>query len=73
MSPGSLRALPAASSVGVSRMMVSSGAPSDPGTPAEVSAASVPTPATAITELAEAGTTHAPSVEIVNTFTLEIK
>ena len=71
MSP-SLHSLPAAS-VGVSRVMVApGGAPSDPpGPAAEVSAASVAT--TAITELAEAGTTHAPSVEIVNTFTLEIK
>ena len=71
MSPGALHSLPAAS-VGVSRMMVSSGgAPSDPGpAAAEVSATSV---ATTITELAEAGTTHAPSVEIVDTLTLEIK
>ena len=71
MSPGTLHSLPAAS-LGMSRVMVSSGgAPSDPGPAAEVSA--TPSVATAITELAEAGTTHAPSVEIVDTFTLEIK
>ena len=66
MSPG-LHALPAP--VGPRMVSVDPGGASDG--PAEVPATSVT--AAAITELAEAGTTHAPSVEIVHTFTLEIK